>query len=240
MTNTLTTSADAEALLTLLAADHDEVSVYWDRGWGHNGAAEISIVTDGNGRTPHAYITPEVYTDLIRREVVGGNSLMTAKDRRVHDFKSRPRAVRTGPTTGEVAETVIRAIFAGLPSEPLRAEFFRGVQRGPHGLQVRYEVVTTPACGREYFVGLHVGSSDVAISAVGQHDRISTDLIDAVVCVSYPVDEQRSVDLVALAGPQFRSELAAAIADKLAVVASAVAAEEKLIDYARGVRDERG
>lgn len=92
-TPTLTTTHGARTMLDHLAETHEWVSVFWDRGWGDSGEkAEISIIVDGNGQQPKAWITPEVYKDLRERGIVQPNSLKTFKARRVHNFKTPPSA----------------------------------------------------------------------------------------------------------------------------------------------------
>ena len=89
MTRAVTTIADVEdakALLAALAADHDWVSVLWDRGWGDS-PLEISIITGGDGQSPHAHITTDVYRALVDGGAVGPNSLRTYKARRNHNYE---------------------------------------------------------------------------------------------------------------------------------------------------------
>lgn len=88
-TITITDVEDAKALLAALAAEHDWVSVLWDRGWGDS-PLEISIITDGDGQHPHAHITAGVYRALVRGGTVGPNDLQTYKARRNHSYELRP------------------------------------------------------------------------------------------------------------------------------------------------------
>lgn len=85
---TLATTEEAITLMDRLAADHEWVAVFWDRGWGDSGqVAEISIIVDGDGQNPKAYITADVYRRLCDAGTVGPNSLETFKARRVHDYE---------------------------------------------------------------------------------------------------------------------------------------------------------
>lgn len=86
---TLTTVDDVIALMQTLAGQYEWVSVFWDRGWGDNGeVAEISIIVDGDGQSPLAWLTREVYAELLRRQSIAPNSLNTFKARKLHDFRA--------------------------------------------------------------------------------------------------------------------------------------------------------
>lgn len=86
-TPTLAAVDDAMALMTRLAKRFEWVAVFWDRGWGDHGeTAEISIIVDGNGQMPYAYLTAELYKELRSRGVIAGNTYGGFKARRVHDF----------------------------------------------------------------------------------------------------------------------------------------------------------
>lgn len=85
---TLGTPSMAIAQLELLRKEHEWVSVFWDRGWGDSGQPlEISIIVDGNGQKPIAWITKEVYKELLATGVIEPNTLQTFKARRLHDFQ---------------------------------------------------------------------------------------------------------------------------------------------------------
>jgi hypothetical protein len=84
----LGTPSMAVSLLESLRKEHDWVSVFWDRGWGDSGQkAEISIIVNGNGQKPLAYITKSVYKELLSSGVIEPNTLQTFKARRLHDFR---------------------------------------------------------------------------------------------------------------------------------------------------------
>lgn len=217
-TPTIATTDEAVRLLESLAADYDQVSVFWDRGWGDNNQpAEISIIVDGDGQNPKAHITADVYRALCDAGTVGENTLMTYKARRVHDYKTPPVAEGTGPSANDVAEEVIRRLFDTMPDRPLYAEFYRGVERGRYGPEVRNEAIATPVCGRSWFVRLLPGCSDVAISAAGEYSFGHADTIE-VTCLEYP-RRNGEVDLVELANDGFADELRVAVEAKLALVA---------------------
>lgn len=85
---TLTETAEAVSMLEQLRETHEWVSVFWDRGWGDSGQPlEISIIVDGNGQKPLAWITREVYQELRDQQVIRENTLQTFKARRLHDFR---------------------------------------------------------------------------------------------------------------------------------------------------------
>jgi hypothetical protein len=86
----LTTVEDARRLMADLKARYEWVCVFWDRGWGDSGQiAEISIIEDGDGQNPRAFITPELYRELIYAGVVERrNSLRTYKARRLHEYRA--------------------------------------------------------------------------------------------------------------------------------------------------------
>jgi hypothetical protein len=224
---TLTTVEDAHAKLRELAEHHEWVSVFWDRGWGDSGqTAEISIIVNGNGQEPLAWLTAEVYRALRDQRTVGENTLMTYKKRRVHDFKAPPVEEPTGPTANDVAEEVIRSIMADRPDLPIVARFYRGLERGPFGPVINEDFVETPAADSGWFVMLIPGHSDVAMSAQ-EPDFLGPRIIGGGVadCLSYPQTGDE-VDLEALAGETFRARLLAAIDEKVAVIAAARAQGE--------------
>jgi hypothetical protein len=219
---TLTTVEEATNTLRELAETHDWVSVFWDRGWGDSGqTAEISIIVDGNGQQPKAWVTTEVYKQLVRRHVVGENTLMTYKARRVHDFKAPAVEEKTGPTANDVAEALIRAIVADRPDLPIKARFFRGLKRGRSGPVITEDEMETPAADDGWFVLLLPGCAEVAISAQ-EPTFMGPDIIGRGVadCVRYPHFADK-VDMEALAGDAFRAELVAAIDEKAAVITAA-------------------
>jgi hypothetical protein len=89
----LGTSSMAISLLESLRKEHEWVSVFWDRGWGDSGQkVEISIIVDGNGQKPLAYITKSVYKELLASGAIEPNTLQTFKARRLHDFQPEEKA----------------------------------------------------------------------------------------------------------------------------------------------------
>lgn len=82
------TTDDAETLLQQLRARHGDVAVFWDKGWGDaDTALEISVIVDGDGQWPYAYLTESVYERLVVFGVVAPNSLRTFKARKLHDYE---------------------------------------------------------------------------------------------------------------------------------------------------------
>lgn len=214
---TLTTVEDAHALLRELAESHDWVSVFWDRGWGDSGqTAEISIIVGGNGQEPKAFITPEVYRDLLAQKIVGENSLKTFKARRTHDFKTPPVPEKTGPNANDVAEQVITDLMEAHPEWPIRAEFYRGLDPNSRLPRVMHEVVETQSHPDGRRVLMLPGHSAVAISAQ-ERDILGYDIIGGgrAQVLDYPRAGD-GVDLDALQGGVFRAELVAVIEAKLA------------------------
>lgn len=217
---TLTTVDDARAFLAQLAETHDWVSVFWDRGWGDHGEkAEITIIVDGNGQKPLACLTPDVYKQLVKSGTVAENSYGGYKARHIHDYKTPPPVEKTGPTSNDIAEQVIRKLMHDLADQPIRAEFYRGLTKGPRA-RVKYETVDTPAFDGTWFVLLLPGCSDVAMSAK-EPSFLGPNLIGTANCLAYPRrDDGTGVDLDALGAAEFRAELEAAVREKLAVIAA--------------------
>ena len=95
-TPTLADIAEAVDLMAALSERYEWVAVFWDRGWGDSGQkAEISIIVDGDGQMPLAWLTPELYADLLNCRAIAPNSLHTFKARRLHDFLGARRAGET-------------------------------------------------------------------------------------------------------------------------------------------------
>ncbi|HEY6115905.1 MAG TPA: hypothetical protein VI172_08105, partial [Candidatus Dormibacteraeota bacterium] len=119
MTDTIATVADAESMLADLRTRYEEVDVFWDRGWGDSGqTADISIVVDGNGNEPHAKLTADVYRDLVADGIVEKNAYVGFKKRRWHAYRPAPVPEKTGPTSNDVIEEVLRGLFAAHPDLP--------------------------------------------------------------------------------------------------------------------------
>lgn len=213
---TLTTIEDAHALLRTLAETHNWVSVFWDRGWGDSGqVAEISIIVGGNGQQPLAFVTPDVYRDLLGQKIVEGNSLKTFKARRVHNFKTPPMVEKTGPTSNDIAEQVIVSVMEAMPAAPLRAEFYRGLDPDSRTPRPMYEVVENERHPDGRRILMLPGHSSVAISAQ-ERDILGYDIIGDGIAqtLNYPRTDD-GVDLDALQGNAFRAELLAVIGTKL-------------------------
>jgi hypothetical protein len=220
---TLTSYHEAVDLLHEIGRAHEWVSVFWDRGWGDSGQrAEISIIADGDGQEPKAWITGEVYRELLDAGTIAPNSYGGYKARRLHDFKTPPKPEKTGPAAGEVAEQVIRDLMGAHSDKPIRAEFYRGLKRNPggRGSYVDYEIEETPAVdvdGRR--VLLLPGHSEVAMSAQ-ESDFLGPHIIGGGIAdvLAYPTAGDGEVDVEALRGDAFRATLLAAIDQKVAVI----------------------
>lgn len=83
---------DADEACRIMAAHADKwVAVFWDRGWGDDdidgNPLEISIIVDGKGQQPLAYITSATYRQLLDDGRIDENSsLLTHKARKLHVF----------------------------------------------------------------------------------------------------------------------------------------------------------
>lgn len=77
-----------EALLLLkeLKKQYDCVQVFTDRGWGDDPEVSTiySIIIDGDGQNPKAYITEDTFNELKKNKVIGKNCLQTYKARTLH------------------------------------------------------------------------------------------------------------------------------------------------------------
>ncbi len=85
MTQLISYEECIELMKNLYQQTHD-VSVFYDRGWGDS-PLNISIITDGYGSRPHAYISYETYQKLLNNNIIGQNDLRTFKARRNHQYK---------------------------------------------------------------------------------------------------------------------------------------------------------
>ena len=217
---TLTTAEEATALLADLAEAHDWVSVFWDRGWGDSGqTAEISIIIDGNGQEPKAYLTDEAYRVLLADKTIPPNSLKTFKARKPHDYKTPPVPEKTGPTPGEVAEQVIRRVLASMPDKPVEAEFYRGLDPHSRYPRVMYEYATTPAYDASGYVDVKPCAFEVIVSAQ-KPDFLGAHLVGGKATVLAFPRQGDEVDLDALRSDAFRAQLVAVIEDRLAAPAT--------------------
>ncbi len=215
---TIDTTDAARAILGELAGRHEWVSVLWDRGWGDSGeTAQISVIVDGDGQRPMAWLTPEVYRELVADATVAANSLKTFKARRVHDFKAPPEPELT-VSSGDVAETVVRDLLAEAPDAPLLAEFYRGLDPDSPMPRTLRDTVASDACSSGWFVRILPGDVDAAISAAGAPDLFGPNLIGAVESLSYPRAADGEVDTSALLGEGFRAQLRTVVAGRLAVL----------------------
>lgn len=192
---TLTTTEEAHALLRELAETHDWVSVFWDRGWGDSGqVAEISIIVDGNGQKPKAFVTPEVYKELRDRKLIASNSLKTYKARRVHNFKAPPPPDTTdSDRRREASEQVVRRVLADMPDVPVRVEFYRGLDPDSHLPRSMHEVVSTPAYDGTFFVLVLPTPTDAAISAQ-EPSFLGPSIIGAATVVQFPTTDDGELD----------------------------------------------
>lgn len=163
---TLTTLAEAHDFLRHLAADdaHEYVSVFWDRGWGNSvDPAEISVIVDGDGQNPKAYLTADVYRQLVAEKVVGANVYVGGKARRTHDFKAPPPAVKTGADRAEIVERVVRSVMGELRDLPIKATFFRGFNPGDRNNPINEESVVTDGFRWSAYVNVNPGGSDAYV-----------------------------------------------------------------------------
>jgi hypothetical protein len=203
---TLTTADDARTLLEELAADNDWVSVFWDRGWGDSGqAAEISIIVDGDGQNPRAFLTKETYRELVDRKAIQPNSYGGYKARRVHDYKYVPPAKSAAVLAAEaaraVAESLCRELLGSVADVPLAAEFgYPNTERlgnalaGPKGFVLMIptdrDIIVSPNNG---FLGNLPASPGKPGGAIG---------------VPYPEDS------AAILGAEYRAQLDAVIREQ--------------------------
>lgn len=221
---TLTAVQDAHALLEDLAARHEWVSVFWDRGWGES-PLEISIIVDGDGQDPKAWITTDVYRALLDQKTIQPNSLATHKARKLHDYQTPPPAEPTGPDPGVVAEQLIRSVMDTMADKPIRAEFYRGLDITGRYPKVLHEIVKTPGRPAAGFVLILPGGSSAAISAQVP-DFLGPRIVGKATVVEYPRIDGEDVDVTALAGDEFRARLVGVIEDRLAAVAAERADKE--------------
>lgn len=218
-TPTITTTDDARSLLAQLAESNDWVSVFWDKGWGDS-PLEISIIVDGDGQAPRAYLTNDVYRQLLADGTIRVNSLKTYKARRLHDYRTPKPEEKTGPDANDVAEQVIRRLFGEHPDWPMHAEFYRGLDPDSRLPRNLFEYLDTPTREAEWFVRLLPGCAEIAVSAAGEYDMCGSELIGTATVVDYPRNDG-DVDLEALNGPEFRARLVAVVEDKLTAIKEA-------------------
>lgn len=231
---TLTTATEAETLgytplawegshLRQLAETHDWVSVFWDRGWGDSGqTAELSIIVSGNGQQPKAWLTPDVYRALLDQKVVGPNSLKTFKARRLHNYKVPPPPPKPEVDSRDVAEKVFRGILTAMADKPIRVRFYRGLDPDSPTPRIMEEIVDSGAFNGTWFALALPGDDCAAISAQ-RRDFLGFNIIGEATVVQYPRTASGEVDVVALAGDEFRAQLAAVIEDKLTAAEQAEA-----------------
>lgn len=221
---TLTTVADARTLLDQLAETHEWVSVFWDRGWGDSDQkAEISIIVEGDGQNPKAWITFDVYAQLTYGKVIGENTYMGYKKRRLHDYKSPPEPPLT-VNPADVAEIVIRDLMAAHPDRPILAEFYRGLGRVCESAETLAVEDAMDIDGRH--VLMLPGAYEVALSAQ-EPDPLGYRIIGGglATCLPYPKTADGEVDAEALRGGEFAARLLAAVDEKVAVIEAARAKE---------------
>lgn len=216
---TLETTEAATAMLRGLAESHEWVSVFWDRGWG-DAPLEISIIVDGNGQHPKALITPDVYQELRDQKVIPANTLKTFKKRRLHNYKTPPEdETDSAVKPVAVAEQVVRDLMAQHPEWPVRAEFYRGLDPNSRTPRVMHDVATSDAYDGTWFVMILPGAGEYAISAQ-EPSVLGPAPMRIADCLAYP-RQGGEVDVDALAGVEFRAELAREIEAKLAEIEAA-------------------
>jgi hypothetical protein len=212
---TLTTVTAAEAALNGLAEGHDWVSVFWDKR--DRRTPEISLMVDGDGQGPKAYLTKEVYAALVDQRIVGEDTYAGFHARRIHDFKTPPVPERTGPTANEVIEEVLRALLVGHQDLPLKTAFFRGINKGNVWNPINEEVFVTAAYGPGAdYVNIAPNGGDAYVSAwTGGYwgDRVGDG-----VTVPCPRGADGERDVKAMLSPAFRADLLAAVQSQLALL----------------------
>jgi hypothetical protein len=79
---------EAVKILQRLAKKNKWVSVFTDRGWGDdpNQKREYTIIKNGDGQNPIAFITADVFKRLREEGKIAENSLQTFKARTLHNF----------------------------------------------------------------------------------------------------------------------------------------------------------
>ncbi len=88
MRNLISYEQAIEIMSKIYDTETPDVSVFVDRGWGDDPTieAEYSIIKDGHGREPVAFINHETYLKLLENEIIGPNNLITFKARKNHQF----------------------------------------------------------------------------------------------------------------------------------------------------------
>lgn len=220
---TLTTTEDATNLMAELAASNEWVAVFWDRGWGDSGQpVDISIIVDGDGQNPKAWITPDVYTELLKQHTIAPNSLQTFKARRIHDFKSPPKP-EPQITPSMVAEQTVRDLMAQMDNLPLQSEFFRGLDPNSRRPRIMHEHDYTGTAKQDTtrYVRLHPVLDGVIVSAHIYTPGFGMDLVGEVTTVPYPAGTDGEPNMNAIRGTAFRDALAAVVREKLATIPAA-------------------
>ncbi len=215
---TISTVEEATTTLETLSRDHEWVSVFWDKR--DRSTPEISIIVDGDGADPKAWITRDVYADLVAQRVVSEDTYAGFHARRIHDFKSPPEPEKAGPTSNDIIEQVIRGLIADNLDLPIRAAFYRGINKGNVWNPINEETVQTSPAEAGWFVYLKPGHSEVCISAQ-EPTMLGPDIIGRGLAdrLDYP-SVGNEVDLDALAGDAFRDVLLNAIREKVALIES--------------------
>lgn len=217
MTDLITTIDQAITTLDNLRAQHDDVGVFWDRGWGDNDeTADISIIVDGDGQQPHARINATVYALLVDRQIIDADSYIGFKARRIHAYKPTPPPEKTGPTAYEVAEEILTGMFAAHQDLPMKTAFTRGFTKNPYSPIVK-DTYTTDAYGTGGFVNLSPGGAEVYLSA-WDGPGFFRDRIGDGVTVQFPRADDGKPDLDAMRSPEFTAELLAAVHAQLALL----------------------
>lgn len=88
-----------------------DVSVFVDGGWGDR-PTNISIIADGDGQNPLAYVSKETYERLQASRVIGQNNLRTYKSRFNHPYVGHGLAEKCLPLMDSVARYFPRMSLA--------------------------------------------------------------------------------------------------------------------------------
>ena len=79
-------TADALIFMAALRLNtKKDIDVFYDRGWG-SAPLQISIIVDGNGQKPLAFLTETAYRELLESGVIAPNCLHTYKARKCHPY----------------------------------------------------------------------------------------------------------------------------------------------------------
>lgn len=75
-------------LMDSIKKETDDIGIFIDNGWGDSEQPTYyTIIKDGDGQKPLAWISKDTYDLLRENNLVGPNRLQTFKARRFHYFK---------------------------------------------------------------------------------------------------------------------------------------------------------